>query len=146
MSTVKKTGSTQKSANGNALSVVKADAKEKTTLAELEKQLKQEQEARKTAETELSKRKGATVADVLVKAEGLKSLSDRLKQLQEKKKELTAFRFASDQMGEAFTLKDSQGNTFGTSNAEALKMVKDGLTRLIDEKIAQTEKKLLEIA
>jgi len=49
-------------------------------------------------------------------------------------------------MRESFVLKDGQGKEFATSNHEALQLIKVSLTKLIDEKIAKTEKQLLEVA
>ena len=173
MSTVKKTKSTEKSANGNALSVVKAkeevnasddlqkrlealEAENKRlstsvqtfrkSKQEKEAELKKEKAERERIAKELKFRQPESVNDVLVKAEALKALSDKLKKLQEKKKELTAFSFASSSLGESVTLQDSGGKHFKTSNPEALKLIKESLEKLVEGKIAETENKLLEIA
>lgn len=175
MSTVKKTKSSGLAANGNALSVVKAKVELKTPAQEeLQKRLealeaenkklsnsvstfrksKQQKEAelekekaeREQIESELNKRKATKLVDVLIKAEALTSLSERLTHLQGKKKELSSFTFGSTKLGESLTLKDTSGKQFATSNPEALKFIHEGLQKLIQSKITDTEMELLAMA
>ncbi|MGB0521423.1 MAG: hypothetical protein ACPGJS_00615 [Flammeovirgaceae bacterium] len=175
MSTVKKTKSTEKGVNGTALSVVKGKEEENAPvqdelqkrLEELEAEnkkltnsvstvrkskqakeaeLKKERAERERIEKELNKRKPAKLVDVLIKAQALTAMSERLTHLQEKKKELSAFSFASTKLGEALTLKDSSGKQFTTSNPEALKFIHEGLQKLIQGKITEVEMQLLGMA
>lgn len=175
MSTVKKTTSTQKSANGNALSVVKqkvevkepkqeglqkrlealeAENKKLTNSVatfrkskqEKEAELKKEKAERTKAEAELKKRKMPDLHDVLIKANALHALTERLTYLQGKKKELSKFTFSSTKLGESMTLKDTNGKQFSTSNPEALTFIHEGLQQLIQSKITDTEMELLKMA
>ncbi len=76
------------------------------------------------------------------KVEELTIVIDKWRKLQDARKGLTTFRLGADGLSSTLTLKDSNGQTFSTSNNIAVEAALLNIRQVLNEKIADAEKEI----
>lgn len=140
----------------------KATAELEKKLVEMEKMLKEKQEQEQELKTHLQKaqqerdhakksaamaaKKTASIEDILIKTEALKSLTKQREYMKEKKAQLDAFFFgASETTGGNLVLTSQSGAVFETQSTTVLKEIKAHISAMIQENILETEKRMQEV-
>ena len=86
------------------------------------------------------------VTERVNKVADLQKLSNQRHTLKETQSNLNAFNLGSDKLRDCLEIEDSDGNTFKTSNSQAIAKVIDVLKSEVSLKIAEVETQILSAA